>query len=248
MLQRQARHQQFMAFKEIADALGYSRIKQTELRSRFTLDTDGAQEAAANVAWTAQFMNDSATAPLAQRTLKPKLQDGQALPNEYLMCIRALSLVHNQMITTETETELMEICRKLGGGAVLEGLSGQDSFVERHAGFLLVGVPGIEVREDATNAAAGTPNVNVRGKITKMIEGDDLDDPLVLFPGGSMSWVLHGEGAWTSTDDIPIDLVGHGWIAFKGGVDASGKVGMLSDLIRQKKENIAQLRNRAKLS
>ncbi len=242
-MQKQQRHQQYMAFRAIAEKLGFGRIRQSDFRTRFTIDTDGAQEAAANVEWKATFLNDSLTAPLALRTNEPQIASGQALPNEYLMCIRALSFEHDQHITTESDIELEEICSKLGQ-SILHIKTGSDIVLEKRTGYLMVGYPAVDTRQGALAAAAAP---TVRGRLHKMEEGDDLDDPLILFPGGSVAIVLNGQGQWTGTDDVPVDVVGHGWIAMQGEVAKTSKVIGLADALNELKSNEANLRARAKV-
>jgi hypothetical protein len=226
-----ARHSQFAQFRKLAQRAKFGRIRQSDLKSRATLDTDGADEAAAGVGVTVEFLNDTSTV-LAVRTLEPRLRADTPTGNEYIYCARAATLLVNQQTTTFSETELMEICSKFSR-KVLQLVTGQDCILEKQAGFMVSGAPGIVVHEDATNAAAGTPNVTVRANIIPSKEGEDLDDPLLIFPGASIKAILHGEGAWTSTDDVPVDLIFHGWLAYRGSVEAGQKVLSMQEAIEK---------------
>jgi hypothetical protein len=225
MLQRQARHQQFQAYKTIAELLGYGRHREVDFRSRAVLDTDGAQEAAAGVQWTSDFLADTDTNVLALMTREPKPSlFGKGLPNEFMFGARSLSVVVNQQTTTFTDTEIMEILRK-SREMILQIKSGADIVFERQLAHLLRGAPGLEVHSDGQAAP-----VTVRSTIVPITEGDDIDDPIVVFPNGSLQAQLIGQGAWTTTDDITVELELHGWVSIKGAIDASGKVARLSEL------------------
>jgi len=240
-MQSAIRHQQFKAFRDFARGIGFGRIREADFRSRLTLDTDGVHEAAADVEWKASFLGDASTKPLALRTIEPSLASGQSMPNEYMVCIAGVSIVHNQHITTETDAELEELLGKLGSESVLEIKNGPETIVEKAAGRFLVGTPGVAVRQSTLAAGAAT---GVRGGLERMTEGADLSDPLVVLPGGSLAIRLIGQGAWTTTDDIPLDFVGHGWIAMTGNVDSASKVAYLNDLVREAAESPASLRLR----
>jgi hypothetical protein len=230
-MQKAARHQQYMAFKAIAEAIGYGLIRQVDIRTRATFDTDGNQEqATAGASWSLEFFKeaDSVNA-LALRTKEPIITGGKAIPDEYMLGFRAVTLEVPQQTTTFTGTELMEIMHKLSL-AVLQMKSGPQIVLERRCGYLLSGYGGVTAREDATNAAAGTANVLIRDKLSKMQEGDDIDDPIVVLPGGSFSAEIYGEGPWTTTDDVPCELSLHGWVAHEGEPADKAKLATLSEL------------------
>lgn len=221
----QARHAQFNAFKKLARSAGFGRIRQADLRTRATVATAAAQEAAADVGWSLDFFGDAAGLPVAHRTKEPNIKADTPAANEYLFCARALSLEVAHQTTTFTAVELMEIASKLSH-CVLQLVSGTDNIFEKRAGYILAGDVGIDARTDGQAAPT-----TVRGRLHSMREGDDLDDPLIIFPGASVKAVLNGEGAWTTTDDIVLTLNLHGWLAYKGSVEAGSRVLSLQDAL-----------------
>ncbi len=230
-MQGQARHSQFGAFKKLAAHAGFGKVRQADLRTRALIDTDGAQEAAANVGWSLDFFSEGTTAALmgslAHKTREPNIRADSPMGNEYIFCARALTLEVEHQTTGHSEDELMEIAHKLSR-CVLQLYSGSDIIYERQVGFLLSGAAGVEVRQ---GVLAGGAAVGVRGAIRPMLEGDDLDDPFVIFPGASVKAVLNGEGAWTSADDVYATLALHGWAGLRGAVEAGAGILSLQDLI-----------------
>jgi hypothetical protein len=230
------RAQQYQGFRKLASSLDFGRIRQATLRTRVTVDTDGAQEAAASTGWTASFLADATTLPLALRTTEPMLTAGNPLSNEWLVCARAYTVVlpSNVAIATHTDIELAEICKKLGL-SVLQVKTGPDVIIEEAIGYAVSGHPGIDTRQATLDTAAAP---TVRGRLHPMKEGQPIDDPTVIFPGGSLTAVIHGEGAWTGTDDVIVDLHLHCWVALKGHASDTAKVAGLSDLMMRDIENL----------
>lgn len=230
-MQGQARHSQFNAFKKVANAAGFGKVRQADLRSRVLIDTDGAQEAAANVAWTAEFFNEGTTAALmgalALKTREPNIRADTPLGNEFVFCARAITIEHEHQQPGRTEVELMEIARVIGQ-SVFQLFSGADCIYERRAGYLMSGDPGYHGYQGTLAAAAAE---GVRGPLVPMKEGDDLDDALIIFPAASIRGILNGQGAWTTTDDVYLNLTLHGWLGLRGAVDAGAGILSLQDLV-----------------
>lgn len=231
----QARHSQYSTFRKFAIPAGFGRLRQNDFRTLLVLKTGAAQEAAAGVEWSGDFFKDDAsgetgdTSPtlLVNRTKEPTIKDNSPTTNEFLFCARALSLEIDQNVTTLTETEVQEVLHMLGR-CVLQIKNGQDVIFEKKAGYLLAGYPGIDLRQGALASAAAN---GTRGRVHPMREGDDFDDAFIVFPGGSVSARLVGEGQWTTTDDVPVTLALHGWTAAKGAVTAGAQVLGMMDLI-----------------
>lgn len=244
MIQRQHRLEQFIAYKKVAEAIGYGRHKECDFRTRATLDSDGNQEAAAGSEWTLPFLADTDTTVLAKMTRDPKPSAlAKGLPNEFMCGFRSITAVIDQQLTTLTKTELMEIASK-SGEMIVVIKQGDQVLYERSLAKILRGVPGVVNRADATNAAAGTPNVNVQAELVPSDEGDDFDDPIVIFPQGSLTLEIKGQGAWTTTDDIVFEIQLHGWVSTQGMSVSAAKVGRLSELAAETKQ---QLMNRARV-
>lgn len=230
-MQGQARHSQFSAFKKLANAAGFGKVRQSDLRTRALFDTDGAQEAAANVAWTLEFFGEAATAALmgtlAHKTKEPNIRSDSPMGNEYIFAARAVSVEVEHQTTENSEAELMEVCHKLSK-SVLQLYSGSDVIYERRVGYLLTGSAGVDVRQGDLASGAAT---GVRGRLHAMREGDDFDDPFVIFPGASVRAVITGEGAWTTADDVYATITLHGWAGLRGSVEAGAGILSLQDLI-----------------
>ncbi|MCC7108013.1 MAG: hypothetical protein IT382_01885 [Deltaproteobacteria bacterium] len=230
-MQGQARHSQFNAFKRLANGAGFGKVRQADLRTRALLDTDGAQEAGANVAWSLEFFDEGSAAALmgslAHKTREPNIRANTPMGNEYLFCARALTLEVEHQTPGHSEAELMEIALKLSK-SVIQVYNGSDIIYERRAGYILSGSAGVDVSQGDLAAGAAT---GVRGRLHPMREGDDLDDPVMIFPGASIRAVLNGEGAWTSTDDVYPTLTLHGWVAMRGAVEAGAGILSLQDAI-----------------
>lgn len=231
MAQGQARHVQYSAFRKLGTAGGFGKFRQSDLRSRALIDTDGAQEAAANVGWNVEFFSEGTTAALmgsiAHKTREPNIRADSPMGNEYQFCARALSLEVEHQLPGNSEAAAMEILEKLSR-CVLQLYSGSDIIYERQAGFIITGAAGIDVRA-GTLASGAAPGI--RGRVHPMKEGDDLDDPFVIFPGASVKAVLQGEGAWTTTNDVYVTLALHGWVALRGAVEAGAGILGLQDLV-----------------
>lgn len=238
MKQREHRHQQFMAYKRIAEDAGYGRHREVDFRTRATATTNGTQEAAAGQEWTLPFLADTDTTALATMTKEPTPQAlAKGLSNEFMCGFRAITCVVDQQLTTLTPTELMEIASK-SGEMIVVIKQGDQTLYERALSHILRGVPGVVLRADATNAAAGTPNVNVKAELVPTDEGDDFDDPIVILPGGSLKLEIKGQGQWVTTDALVFEIQLHGWVSTEGESVASAKVGRLSELAALNKSQI----------
>lgn len=240
MHQRFHRLEQFLAYKKVAENAGYGRHRECDFRTRASAVTNGAQEAAAGSEWTLPFLADTDTNVLALMTREPKPQAlAKGLSNEFMCGFRAVTVCVSQQTTTLSETELMEIAHK-SGEMLLRIKQGDQILYERLVSKILRGVPGVVNRADATNAAAGTPNVNVRAEFVPSDEGDDFDDPIVVFSGGSLVIEIVGQGQWTTTDAITFEVQLHGWVSSPGESVTKSKVGRLSQLAAMSKQALAQ--------
>lgn len=222
------RHDQFMMARALAASIGFGFARQIDLRTRCILKTNGAQEAPADTEWKISFLSDALTDPLAERTTEPKLQDGQALSNEYLLVLPALTVEHDQHITTETDVELEEIASKVSE-CILQMKTGTNNFFEKRAGYYFNGRAGHVAAQGSV--AAGPIAATVRSVLVPMKEGGDLDDPIIIFPGGSMNVQLFGQGQWVTTDDVPLTLTYHGWAFLEGFPAKNGKVVTMNEIM-----------------
>lgn len=238
MIQRQHRLEQFLAYKKVAENAGYGRHREMDFRTRAVCTTNGAQEAAAGSEWTLPFLADTDTNVLALMTREPKPQAlAKGLSKEFMCGFRSITVVVDQQLTTLTVTELMEIASK-SGEMVLQIKQGDQILYERLLSKILRGVPGVVNRADASNAAAGTPNVNVKGEYVPTDEGDDFDDPIVVFTGGSISIEIKGQGQWTTTDAITFEVQLAGWVSSPGDsvTKSVGRLNFLAGLNKQQLE------------
>lgn len=226
-MKQQLRHVQFKNFRQLAKPRGYGRFRQMDLRTRVTLDTDGAQEAAAGVGWTADFFGDTSSV-LAVRTKEPKIAADTPMGNEFLFCARALSLEIPHALTTLTPTEKQEVLQVMSKN-ILQIKAGPDIVFEKQIGYLLAGdAAGIQSHDGSNGAGA---SVAQTGPVSPQREGDDLDDAFIIFPGAAVSATIHGVGQWTTTDDVIVQLTLHGWLALKGSVEAGVRVLSLMDAV-----------------
>lgn len=229
------RHEQFLGFRDLARGIGHHRVREADLRTRATLTTNGAQEAAADVEWLQQFFADTATDPLAERTRQPLIGANGQMPQEFCGCFPEVTMEIRQLATTLTDTELSELCDKLSE-CMLTLTTGQDTFFEKRVGYFMSGSAATKPGPSQGTASATSPFdvgtiTGQRGIVEPMKVGMAMSDPLLLLPLASLTAQLHGEGAWTTTDAIVITLTFHGWLAAQGEQGMTGKVMLLSDAV-----------------
>jgi hypothetical protein len=229
------RHEQYIAFRGLAEAMGYGRIRMADLRTRVTINTNGAQEAAADTEWLADFFNDAAGDPLAERTRQPMIISGQGMPGEFCGCYPEATCEFDQHATTLTDAEVSEFCSKMGE-SVLCLETGDLRFLEKRIGYFLTGRPAPKAGPQQGTASATSPFglgtvTGARGIIEPMAKGLELDDPLLMLPHASIVAQVHGQGQWTTTDAIVFILTFHGWTAMQGPAARLGKVMNLSDAV-----------------
>jgi len=222
------RPNQFQGFRGLAKDLGFGRIREAELRTRITIDP-AAQTAAADKDWFVTFYGDADAAPVAERTLEPRVKAGQPIPNEYLMCFPTVTLEVDQLLTTLDDVKVAEFLKKVGR-AIIQIKNGTDILFEKRAGYYMSGLPGCKSAQGTLAAGAAA---SIRHNIEKMVRGGDFDDPLLLFPGASLNGEIHSEGTWVGATAVTVDLSLDGWIATRGTYDAAAKAAGLGEVINQ---------------
>ncbi len=184
------RHEQYLGFRQLAYGIGHKRIREDDLRTTLTLNTNGAQEAAADVEWLAQFFGDAATLPLAERTRQPLIGANGQMPQEFAGCFPEMTIEIRQHATTLSDTELSELTDKLSE-CVLTLTTGQDCFFEKRIGYFMSGSAAAKPGPSQGTASATSPFglgtvTGQRGIVEPMKVGMHMSDPLLLLPLASM--------------------------------------------------------------
>jgi hypothetical protein len=226
---------QYQQFKQLAFDVGFGKQipMKTEIRTRATYDSDGAQESASNE-FALQFFEDT-TSIVERKSQDPKIQAGIALSTEFLHAGHAISFVVHQQSSTHTATEINEVLEKMMTH-VLQLKNATEVIYERPVGYLLASDPGWILSNDGANGAGAS--LASRSRLQKMEIGDDFEDPLIIAPGASLKATLvGGPTSWTTTDDVTVEVHIHAWKAVRGPNSVkTGAILGLSDARARKEE------------